>query len=217
MNAPSSRSVHIIRTASVRDTRQVRQLDEECFPPGDRDREPAPPGELEAAVLDGDVRVVEIDGHVVAYVHVDRHTRADQVYISGIGVVPWARRRGLGTRLIDDCLSSVDDDFRALVPIVTITSPRNRLMLRIIHGRGFRARWYLPDYFGPGRDRLGCQLNISGRTITGDGILRIPFGDHVALGRLLSSGAHVIQSVNESYELIAYRGADFPPCEAPHA
>ena len=45
-----------------------------------------------------------------------------------------------------------------VIPVVTVTSPRNTRMLRTLFRRRFVARWPLPDYFGPGKHRLGCQL-----------------------------------------------------------
>lgn len=216
--APPGRTF-FIRTAGVADTGAVRALDDLCFPAGDPDREPAPPGELEDAVLLGDVRLLIGETGPVAYVHADRHTRPDQIYISGVGVAPAYQRRGLGSRLIDDCLREVEPGTREQVPIVTITSPRNLVMLRLMLARGFRGRWYLPDYFGPGRDRLGCQLSRHGTVAPPWRTRRVSLDRVDELRAALATGREVVQEVSitgRAYVLAPLPAGDLLSGNPPH-
>jgi len=108
-------------------------------------------------VATGDVGVLERDDRPVGFLHADR-TLPDLIQVAGVGILPEMQGRGLGTFLVERCLSLVDPTTRNTVPILTITSPRNLRMLAILLSHGFVARWYLQDHFGPKRDRLGMQL-----------------------------------------------------------
>jgi GNAT superfamily N-acetyltransferase len=146
-----------IRVAEPADAQAVRWLDDLCFPPDSLELEPAPPGELEQAVEAGDVRLLEHDGEPVGYLHADT-SMPGRIYVSGLAVHPRLQRLGLGPLLIQECLGSLDDQVRDLVPIVTVTSPFNVRMLRVLFRRDFAVRWFVRDYFGPGRHRFGLQL-----------------------------------------------------------
>jgi ribosomal protein S18 acetylase RimI-like enzyme len=221
MRERQSSLMYTVRTAQARDSARVREIDSACFPPGDRDREPAPPGELEEAVLAGDVRILEVDDRPVAYAHADRTSRPERIYISGVGVEPAYQRLGLGSRLIDDCLATLEDQRRRHIPIVTITSPRNLVMLRVIHSRGFRARWILREYFGPGRDRLGCQWSISARMSPPEHLRFVHAADIEGLYPLLDSGRYAVERVSRAdegpcgYHVAMVRASDYPSV-APH-
>lgn len=219
LRTASSRPEYIIRTAIAPDASAVRAIDNACFPPGDPDRQPAPPDELEAAVQLGDIRILEVAGAVVAYLHTDR-TRPDRIYISGIGVAPDCQRLGFGTRLMDDCLAGLPHGLRTRLPIVTITSPRNLVMLGLIFGRGFRARWFLKDYFGPNRDRLGCQLSATGYLAPPGEVRLVPAEALAAVYQSLKAHRHVIQGLIRTpagavFELARHPPRVFPPSEAP--
>jgi ribosomal protein S18 acetylase RimI-like enzyme len=212
---------HLIRVATVADAAAVRALDDAGFPAGNRDQQRAADGELEAAVLAGDVWILELGAEPLAYIHADR-SRADRIYISGLAVSPRAQRMGLGSRLVDDFMGRLSDDLRARLPIVTITSPRNLVMLRLIFARGFRARWILRNYFGPGRDRLGCQLTSAGYRAPPDRVLTMPVAALDTVYRFVEVHRHVIQGLSgvagdARFELARYPGQQFPPSAPPEA
>ncbi|MDQ1295639.1 MAG: hypothetical protein QG608_3524 [Actinomycetota bacterium] len=153
----SGRTQSFVRLATSQESGLVRDLDNRCFPPDHRDLQRAEPGELESGVEAGDVRVLEQDGRLVAYLHADS-TVPGRIEIAGMAVLPELQGQGLGTRLVESCLSLVEPGARRTVAIVTITSPRNLRMLHILLRHGFLVRWFLKDHFGPGRDRFGLQL-----------------------------------------------------------
>src|SRR5690349_4581149 len=121
---------NVIRAAGPEDFDVVRELDDLVFPPDSRDGQRAEPGELEDGILAGDVHVIERAGEVVAYLHTDR-SRPNMIFVSGIAVRPDAQGLGLGTMMIDHFLDSLPGQIRGSVPITTITSPRNFVMLRL--------------------------------------------------------------------------------------
>jgi GNAT superfamily N-acetyltransferase len=150
-----------IRVGTQDDVPALCLIDDLAFPLSNPYAQRAAPGEIEAGVAAGDIYVLDHGHEPVAYVHIDR-SREDLVYVSGIAVHPDMQGRGLGSWMIDYFLESMGAA-RDEVPVVTITSPRNVVMLRTLFRRKFVARWVMRDYFGPGKDRFLCQLHGTGR------------------------------------------------------
>lgn len=146
----------IMRPAEPHEAPLVRGIDDSVFPELSEDLQRAPAGELEEGVEAKDVYLFEMAERAVAYLHVDR-SDPDRIYISGLGILPEIQNRGLGTALVA-LAQPILEDYEHKVPIYTVTSPRNTRMLRLLFGLRFAGRWVLPDYFGPGRHRIGCQL-----------------------------------------------------------
>lgn len=146
-----------IRLAQPRDDLDVRSLDNLCFPPDSPDLERAALGELEAAIRAQDVLVLERDGSLLAYLQADTST-PNRIYFPGLAVHPSVRRMGLGSLLVSETLSSLNRWAAPNPSVVTVTSPRNRRMLRVLFKHGFAVRWILRDFFGPDRHRFGLQL-----------------------------------------------------------
>ena len=197
----------------------VRELDNLVFPADDRDRQRAGPGELEDGVMAGDVHVLERLGEVVAYLHTDR-SRPNMIFVSGIAVRPDVQGLGLGTMMIDHFLDSLPASIRGSVPITTITSPRNLAMLRLLFARGFAGRWFLTDYFGPGRDRVGCQLRGHGTPWPAATGIQVPASALDTVMRLLAEHRHVIRSLVQTvtgpmFELVPGHGEQFPASGPP--
>lgn len=143
-----------IRLAGENDSAAVRELDDLAFGSGGQR---ADPGELEAGVAAGDIYVlVQAEDVPVGYLHADT-SRSNRIYVAGVAVHPQWQGRGLGSALIDRMLEVLGDE-RHLAPVVTVTSPHNVRMLKVLLQRGFSARWFLVDHFGPGIHRFGCQL-----------------------------------------------------------
>jgi Acetyltransferase (GNAT) family len=105
------------------------------------------------------VRLLEVDDRPVGYLHADT-TMPGRIYVSGVAIHPDVQRRGLGTLLIRKCLDSLESRVRMTMPIVTVTSPRNIAMLKVLYETNFGARWVLRNFFGVGCDRFGLQLRL---------------------------------------------------------
>jgi GNAT superfamily N-acetyltransferase len=209
--------VAAVRVAADADVPAVVRIDRLAFPADSPDQQRAAPGELEAGVAAGDVYVLEDAGaEVVAYVHIDR-SAPDLVYVSGIAVRPDLQGRGLGSGMIDHFLASVGPG-RHHVPVVTITSPRNVVMLRTLFRRHFVARWLLRDYFGPGKHRFCCQLHPTGRWDPAVPSRWVPVADQATLFALVEGGMAVrsLRSAGGTpeYELVP-PAPDFLPCRVP--
>jgi ribosomal protein S18 acetylase RimI-like enzyme len=212
------RARYRIRLARPRDTLTVRGLDTLCFPADSLEKQRAAEGELEAGVAAENIWLVEDGAHAVGYLHADTTTQPHQVFVAGLAVHPRWQSRGIGWWLIEACLSSLEPRLLQTTPIVTVTSPRNLAMLRVLFRHGFGARWVLRDYFGPGKDRFGLQLRRrEAWTSVPDGCrLTTPSLEEAyraieELG-LLAKGVHDTREV-PWYELSAYDIGDF----APHA
>lgn len=203
-----------IRPARLDEAAAVRELDTLAFPADSPDQQRAAPGELEDGVTAGDVHVLVRGREPIAYIHVDR-ARPERVYVSGIAVRPDFQGLGLGSMLIDHFLRSTPGEVRARTPIVTITSPRNLVMLRVILRRGFAGRWFLRDYFGPGRDRLCCQLR-SGPAAPSASIYRVPVTATGVLRSLMDAQRLALTALANSdngplFELVPVCPGEFVP------
>jgi ribosomal protein S18 acetylase RimI-like enzyme len=155
-----SPAVVVVRVAcGPLDTANVRELDNVAFPPSSNDQQRADPGELEDGVAVGDIYLLERDDVPVAYLHLDRQTPG-RVYVSGLAVHPDVQGGGLGKLMVDHFLKEMHDQWLSTA-VVTITSPRNHVMLRLMFSRGFVGRWLIRDFFGPDRHRLCCQIRSS--------------------------------------------------------
>jgi ribosomal protein S18 acetylase RimI-like enzyme len=201
-----------VRLANEADAVGVRELDTLAFSAGGQ---PAEPGELEAGVAAGDVHVLVKDGVLAGYVHVDT-SRSGRIYVAGVAVRPGLQRQGLGCVLIDHMLDLLGSG-REVTPVVTVTAPTNVPMLKILFKRGFSARWYLPDHFGPGMHRFGCQLLAPGPPPDPDEGVRVPL-------TRLDEAADIVRSFTGSdaspatvvLELFPTRPSDFLPADPPH-
>jgi ribosomal protein S18 acetylase RimI-like enzyme len=175
---PSERlpSGYRMRLAEEADAPAVRRLDDLCFPPDSIDLQRAEEGELETSIRGRDVLVLEYHDSLLAYLQADTSVPG-RIYCSGLGVHPAAQGRGLGSKVVEECLSSLDEARRSGLSIVTITSPRNLRMLSILFRYGFAGRWALRDFFGCDRHRLGLQLRSIGAQASPSGQVWIPTGE----------------------------------------
>jgi ribosomal protein S18 acetylase RimI-like enzyme len=205
--------------AGPQDIPVVCEVDIQVFPTDNRDRQRAAPGELEDGIAAGDVHVLERLGEVVAYLHTDR-SRPDMIFVSGIAIRPDLQGIGLGTMMIDHFLDSLPASIRGSMPIITITSPRNLAMLRLLFARGFAGRWFLKDYFGPTRDRIGCQLRGHGDPWPSAAGIQVPASALDTVVRLLGEQRHVIRALVQTvtgpmFDLVPGHGDQFPASGPP--
>jgi len=79
-------------------------------------------------------------------------TAADEGYIHFVGVEPGARGDGLGRALYERFFEEVRGAGRTLVRCVT--SPTNQRSVAFHEAMGFEVDRIVPDYDGPGEDRV---------------------------------------------------------------
>jgi hypothetical protein len=79
--------------------------------------------------------------------------------------------------------------------VVAVTSPRNHSMLRLLFARGFAVRWVLPDHFGPGRHRFGCQLRTGAGWAPGSQVNWVPTAAVGTLRWLVQTRGLVIRAL----------------------
>lgn len=213
----ASVTVHHIRLAHPDESAVVRALDDAAFPPGDDVLERAGPGELEEATERGEVHLLLRDREAVAYLHIDPGLPG-RMYVSGLGVHPDFQGIRLGTMLVKHFLDSLGETL-ACVPVIAVTSPRNLPMLSMMTRHGFAARWYLPDFFGPGKHRLCCQLRNRPPRIAPERAHRVPVTDLRRIQQHLDRG-EVIDSLTSGpsgreFEIIEPGPHEFLPTEPP--
>lgn len=208
----------IMRPAEPHEASLVRSIDDSVFPERSDDLQRAPAGELEEGVEAKDVYLFELAQRAVAYLHVDRGD-PERIYLSGFGVLPEIQNRGLGTALVA-LAQPILEEYEHKVPIYTVTSPRNTRMLRLLFGLRFAGRWVLPDHFGPGRHRIGCQLVRPASGLLESVETKLShFDDIHQLARLVDDG-WVIRGQRKDetgllFELAAGSGDDFLTCPPP--
>ena len=143
----------------------------------------------------GDVHLLERDGEVVAYLHLDRQVPG-RIYVAGLAVRPDLQGGGLGALIMDHFIGSLEPE-RSTTAVVTVTSARNHFMLSLLLTRGFAGRWLLRDFFGPGRHRFGCQVRTTSTPPAGP-LHRAPADRLEEVYRLMEERQHVIRSLVQS-------------------
>jgi ribosomal protein S18 acetylase RimI-like enzyme len=217
IDGPTEENI-LMRPAEPHEASLVRGIDNSVFPEGSEDLQRAPAGELEDGVEAKDVYLFEMAQRAVAYLHVDR-SDPERIFVSGFGILPDVQNRGLGGRLVA-LAQPILEEYQVKVPIYTVTSPRNTRMLRLLFGLRFAGRWVLPDYFGPGRHRIGCQLLLrtSGLLESAD-TQTFRIDDIYKLARLVDEG-WLIRGQHKSetglrFDLAFGSGEDFLTCPPP--
>lgn len=86
-------------------------------------------------------------------------TKDDEAYIHFVGVTPDKRGEGVGRRLYERFLTEVRANGRTVVRCVT--SPVNRASVEFHQALGFEVDRVVPDYDGPGEDRVLLVKRLS--------------------------------------------------------
>jgi ribosomal-protein-alanine N-acetyltransferase len=147
----------IVRPAEASDLPSLFALDAECFPAGNSDLEPAPAGEIEAGVQDGEVLVAESGSAVVGMLQVDKASSNEWELLT-VAIASSHRGQGVGKALMDRFLLELTRS-PYLVAVSCMTSPNNLAMQSLLENYGFIQVGLVSDYFGPGKHRLRFQLN----------------------------------------------------------
>lgn len=146
-----------VRIATVEDLPQLIALDAECFPHGNLDLEPAPPGELEAGVQDGGIFVALSDQKIIGMLQLDK-VSSNEWELLTLAINGSHRGQGVGRALMDRFVAELAQS-PYLVAVSCLTSPNNLPMQGLLESYGFIQVGLLADYFGPGKHRLKFQLN----------------------------------------------------------
>lgn len=146
-----------IRVADKTDLPALLGLDQECFPPGNLDLQPAPPGEIETGVDEGSIFVAELDEQLVGMLQIERAS-SNQWELLTLAITESARGKGIGRALMQK-LSEELVRSPYLVMVSCVTSPSNLAMQGLLESQGFIQVGLLSDHFGPGKHRLKFQLN----------------------------------------------------------
>ena len=100
------------------------------------------------------------DGDLVGFVcGFLSQTKDDEAYIHFVGVTPDKRGEGLGRTLYERFLTEVRANGRTVVRCVT--SPVNRASVEFHQALGFEVDRVVPDYDGPGEDRVLLVKRLS--------------------------------------------------------
>jgi ribosomal protein S18 acetylase RimI-like enzyme len=146
-----------IRPAGASDLAQLLALDKECFPAGNTDLEPAPPGEIEQGVADGSVFVAISEDIAIGMLQLERSSSNEWELLS-LAITNSHRSKGVGKALLEQMLLELKKS-PYLVAVTCMTSPNNLAMQALLESFGFIQVGLAPDYFGPGKHRLRFQLN----------------------------------------------------------
>lgn len=100
------------------------------------------------------------DGDLVGFVcGFLSQTKDDEAYIHFVGVTPDKRGEGVGRRLYERFLTEARANGRTVVRCVT--SPVNRASVEFHQALGFEVDRVVPDYDGPGEDRVLLVKRLS--------------------------------------------------------
>jgi len=199
----------LLRAATAADLDALRALDTEAFPPDRLDREPAHPGELERGLERGQFTVAEIEGRVVGMLQTEI-LNDDHVYMVALAVAEQSRGAGVGRALVKHFINMVD----AISPTpsaTTVTSPMNVPMIALLTASGFVVRSGMRDYFGPGKDRVYCQLRTRRQVVDPDDRVLIPVEAVDHLFELLRREESAITAVIRSVQGTFFEISEFEP------
>lgn len=148
----ASRDLHI-RVASAADVTQLARLDGEIF--GDEAYHPVTWRQL-LDVSGPMAAVATMAGDLVGYSVVTRSWEAARGWFVVLGVVASLRGKGVGRSLV---ARAVADSWACGLDELRLTvDPDNAAAVRLYRSVGFTVSDTVPDYFGPGHDRLVMSL-----------------------------------------------------------
>jgi ribosomal protein S18 acetylase RimI-like enzyme len=110
--------------------------------------------------LDGFFLVAEVEGAVVGYALGVLAAGSTEGWILSMAVLPAARGRGLGARLVEDILGRLRA--RGAHEVRLTVDPANRAALSLYERHGFRLLSEDPSYFGPKAHRLVLSRIVAG-------------------------------------------------------
>jgi len=146
-----------VRLATIVDLPDLLALDLECFPKGNTDLEPAPPGEIEQGVADEAVFVAVTAAQTIGMLQLERGSSNEWELLS-VAITSSHRSNGVGQALMDQLLIELNKS-PYLVAVTCLTSPNNLAMQGLLEKYGFLQVGMALDHFGPGKHRLRFQLN----------------------------------------------------------
>jgi [ribosomal protein S18]-alanine N-acetyltransferase len=146
-----------VRVAEAEDLPKLIALDAECFPSGNTDLEPAPPGEIEAGVEEGGIFLAASNALIIGMLQLDKASSNEWELLT-LAIASSHRGQGVGKALMDRFLLELDRS-PYLVAVSCMTSPNNLAMQGLLESYGFVQVGLMADYFGPGKHRLKFQLN----------------------------------------------------------
>lgn len=102
-----------------------------------------------------------VEGEIVGGAEVLRCLQEGDLYLEGLYISPAHQGRGHGARLLTHVIeASSQAGYRRLLATV---DPENEAGRRLYGKAGFRETGWLPDHYGPGRHRLGIELELDVR------------------------------------------------------
>lgn len=146
-----------VRIATIVDLPDLLALDLECFPKGNTDLEPAPPGEIEQGVADETVFVAVTAAQTIGMLQLERGSSNEWELLS-VAITSSHRSSGVGQALMGQLLIELNKS-PYLVAVTCLTSPNNLAMQGLLEKYGFLQVGMALDHFGPGKHRLRFQLN----------------------------------------------------------
>jgi ribosomal-protein-alanine N-acetyltransferase len=146
-----------IRVATESDLPHLISLDAECFPLGNFDLEPAPPGEIESGIQEGAIFVAALHETRVGMLQLEKVSPNEWELLT-LAITASHRGQGVGKALMQQLFAELAKS-PYLVAVSCLTSPNNEAMQGLLEGFGFIQVGLLSDYFGPGKHRLKFQLN----------------------------------------------------------
>jgi ribosomal protein S18 acetylase RimI-like enzyme len=146
-----------VRLATIVDLPDLLALDLECFPKGNTDLEPAPPGEIEQGVADDSIFVAVTAAQTIGMLQVE-HSSSNEWELLSVAITSSHRSSGVGQALMDQLLIELNKS-PYLVAVTCLTSPNNLAMQGLLEKYGFLQVGMALDHFGPGKHRLRFQLN----------------------------------------------------------
>jgi len=146
----------LIRIATETDLPQLIALDSECFPKGRLDLQPAADGELIAGIESGASSVAIMNDQIVGFAQLELLSPQRWELLT-LAITASARGQGVGAALLQRVIE-LRDQAPQRPSIEVLTAPSNAAMRGLLERFGFISGELIPDYYGPGSDRISYLL-----------------------------------------------------------
>ncbi|MBI5553118.1 MAG: GNAT family N-acetyltransferase [Candidatus Diapherotrites archaeon] len=141
------------------DTAAIIELEEKCFG-HTYDLPPLTPAQIREILSNGFIYGIR-NGKQLASV-IDIEFRKPEWYVNGIYTHPDHQHQGLAQQLLARVILEAR---KKKVPKITATvHPHNATSIRLFEKNGFLKTRFIPDCYGPGKDRFVLELRLQRKT-----------------------------------------------------
>jgi len=193
-----------IRKSNENDFDSIKNLNDNAFPAGSLIFEAGAVSELQAGIQTGRTFVLESSGSIFGFYQYDVFGDSHIEFVSIIVHESFRsdethKGKGYGQALLSHFLLEAEKEKEKLngsLTISVVTSMDNVRMLSLLIKNNFSPLRVIPNYFGPGKDRVYCEYGISAETVLIEKDLFVPVTAKEYIASLLNGERYISKVIN---------------------